>query len=58
VQDILWSDTAWRELFCRASLKLLEVRQPLARGDEGIPWVSETRIHPWTIHVLAPELDS
>ena len=55
VTDILWSEEAWQELFLAAGLRCLEVHRPLARGDEGVPWVSETSIPPWTLHVLTPE---
>jgi len=58
VTDILWTEAAWQDAFFRAGLRCLEVVRPLARGDEGIPWVSETFIPPWTIHVLTPECAS
>jgi hypothetical protein len=28
--------------------------RPLGRDDEGVAWVSETRIAPWVIDVLEP----
>jgi len=30
----------------------VEVRKPLAKGDEPYVWISETRIAPWVIYVL------
>lgn len=55
VEDILWTDAAWHEVYRRAGLRVLETRRPLARGDEGVAWLSETTVPPWTIHVLQPE---
>jgi SAM-dependent methyltransferase len=55
VEDILWSEAAWQEVYLRAGLQTVEVCSPLARGDEGIDWLSETSIPPWTVHVLAAE---
>ncbi len=52
VEDILWSDAAYRVLFARAGLSLVDVQRPLGRPDEPYPWVNETRIAPWTIYVL------
>jgi SAM-dependent methyltransferase len=55
VQDILWLDPDWLELYRDAGLQVLELQRPLAHGDEGPSWVNETRIPPWTLWVLAPE---
>lgn len=52
-QDILWTDESYRDVYSKAGLEILEMCQPLARGDEPYRWVSETRIAPWTIYVLA-----
>ena len=54
VEDILWPDHDYRMVFREAGLEPEHVSRPLAAGDEGIPWVSETRIAPWTIYVLRP----
>lgn len=54
VEDILWSDEAYRSVYLEAGLEAERVENPLARGDEGIPWVSETSIAPWAIYVLRP----
>ncbi len=56
VADILWTDSAYREIYQCAGLKCLSRDLPLARGDEGVEWVSETRIAPWAIYVLAREI--
>ena len=52
VDDILWPDEDYRAVFREAGLEPERVERPLATGDEGIPWVSETRVAPWAIYVL------
>lgn len=51
-EDILCSDEAYRALYEQAGLAVVADSRPLARGDEGLPWVSETRVAPWVIWVL------
>ena len=51
-EDILWTDESYRDVYSQAGLQVVEMCQPLARGDERYRWVSETRIAPWTIYVL------
>jgi SAM-dependent methyltransferase len=53
VEDFLWTDEAYREVFQEAGLRLLEKCEPLARGDEPYAWVSEVEIAPWAVYVLA-----
>jgi len=50
--DVLCPDASYREAFAAARLEVVSVRRPLARGDEPIAWVNETRIAPWVIYVL------
>ena len=50
--DILWPHESYVETYARAGLELLEMRKPLATGDEPYKWVSETRIAPWVIYAL------
>ncbi len=45
--DILWPHESYLETYSRAGLELVEMRKPLATGDEPYNWVSETRIAPW-----------
>lgn len=52
VEDILWTDDDYQELYKRASLKLLRTYRPLAKQAEPFSWVSETTIAPWVIYVL------
>jgi SAM-dependent methyltransferase len=52
VEDILWTDESYREVFKEARLRLLGKYEPLARGDEPYSWVSEAEIAPWAVYVL------
>lgn len=54
VEDIVWSDAAYRTAYSQAGLATVRIERPLARGDESIPWVSETTVAPWAIYVLKP----
>jgi SAM-dependent methyltransferase len=50
--DILWPHESYVEVYSRAGLEIMEMRKPLAKGDEPYGWVSETRIAPWVIYAL------
>jgi trans-aconitate methyltransferase len=52
VIDILWKEEAYRDVYSRSGLKLLEILAPLGSNDEPYDWVSETTVAPWTIYVL------
>jgi len=52
VEDILWTDLSYREVYREASLQTIQVFRPLAKGDEPYSWVSETKIPPWVVYVL------
>jgi SAM-dependent methyltransferase len=52
VEDILWTDESYRAVYREASLQIIQVLNPLAKGDEPYTWVNETRIAPWVIYVL------
>ena len=52
VEDILWTDESYQEVYREASLQAVQVYKPLAKGDEPYSWVSETKIPPWVIYVL------
>ena len=52
VEDIVWSDESYREVFDQAHLRLLRKYEPLAREDEPYRWVSEVQIAPWAVYVL------
>ena len=52
VDDVLWPEADYRAVYRAAGLEPEHLVQPLARGDEGIDWVSETGVAPWAIWVL------
>gem|GEM_PF-196234 len=52
VEDILWPDEDYRTVYREAGLEVEWMEKPLATGDEGVDWVSETRVAPWAIYVL------
>ena len=52
VEDIVWSDEAYRETYKAADLELAATFKPLASDAEPYPWVNETQIAPWVIYVL------
>lgn len=52
VEDVLWPDAAYRDVYRRAGLAVVEVHHPLGRAGEPHAWVSETSVAPWAIYVL------
>jgi SAM-dependent methyltransferase len=52
VEDILCKQEDYDEVFNRAGLVAIKTYRPLAKDSEPYPWVSETKIAPWMIHVL------
>ena len=52
VEDIIWPDESYREVYRRAGFKVAKMLKPLAREGEPFEWVSERRIAPWVIYVL------
>jgi len=52
VEDILWPDPEYREVYGEAGLEVVAYELPLARGDEGVEWKAETEFAPWAIYVL------
>jgi len=52
VQDVLWPHEDYLDVYARAGLEVVAEHRPLGRDDEGIAWVSETRVAPWVIYVL------
>jgi SAM-dependent methyltransferase len=53
VEDIIWADDAYRDVYKKTGLKLLETIKPLANENEPFQWVNETKIAPWVIYVLS-----
>jgi hypothetical protein len=52
VEDVVWSDECYREVFEKAGLRLAETREPLGKENEPYKWVNETKIAPWMVYVL------
>jgi ubiquinone/menaquinone biosynthesis C-methylase UbiE len=52
VEDVLWTDEAYHDVYERAGLITLKTYRPLAKRAEAFSWVSETTIAPWVIYVL------
>jgi SAM-dependent methyltransferase len=52
VEDILWSDESYRDVYRAAGLVPAQRTAPLADGHEPYEWVSEREIAPWVIWVL------
>ncbi len=52
VEDIVWTDECYREVYDRAGLGLLKTHRPLAANTEPYKWVNETSVAPWVIYVL------
>jgi ubiquinone/menaquinone biosynthesis C-methylase UbiE len=52
VEDIVWHDNAYRDVFQNVELEAVKTYKPLAKEDEPYEWINETRIAPWVIYVL------
>ena len=55
VEDVIWPDEDYQEVYKRAGLKCVKTYKPLARENEPYQWKNETRIAPWVIYVLCIE---
>lgn len=54
VEDVLWTDEDYCEVYRRAGLVPITTHRPLAKPSEPYSWVSETTVAPWVIYVLGP----
>ena len=52
VEDVVWSDEAYRDVYRAAGLVVVETHRPLGREGEPFAWVTETSVSPWAIYVL------
>jgi SAM-dependent methyltransferase len=52
VEDVIWTDEFYQEVFKRAGLEPVKIYKPLAKENEPSKWVNETRIAPWVIYIL------
>lgn len=55
VQDIVWRDGAYREVYTAAGLETARMYKPLGTKEDPVKWINETAIAPWTIYVLRVE---
>jgi SAM-dependent methyltransferase len=53
VEDILWTDDAYLEVWEQSELTCVRTYRPLGKPSEPYRWVSETAIAPWVIYVLS-----
>ena len=54
VEDIIWTDESYQQVYKDAGLICVKTYKPLARKSEPYQWINETRIAPWVIYVLKP----
>ena len=52
VEDIVWTDEEYCEVFKESQLRPLRKYEPLGTDDEPYRWVSEVEIAPWAVYVL------
>jgi SAM-dependent methyltransferase len=52
VEDVIWFDEDYMELFESAGLELVESHKPLGKENEPFEWINETEIAPWVVYVL------
>ena len=52
VEDIIWFNDDYQELFKESGLKLIESYKPLGKETEPFNWINETKIAPWIIYIL------
>ena len=54
VEDILWPDKDYREVYGKAGLDVVRMYEPLGRESEPVRWVNEMQMAPWVIYVMKP----
>jgi SAM-dependent methyltransferase len=52
VEDILWTDEGYHEVYEGARVRPIRIYRPLGNRGEPYSWVSEATIAPWVIYVL------
>ena len=52
VEDILWRDEDYQDIFRKSGLEIITKYKPLAKKPEPYNWINETRIAPWVIYIL------
>lgn len=52
VEDTIWFEADYLELFSKAGLRLEASYKPLGKKEEPFEWKSELDIAPWVVYVL------
>jgi SAM-dependent methyltransferase len=52
VEDVLWLESDYRDVYARVGLEVIDIHRPLGTSADPHEWVSETHTSPWAIHVL------
>ena len=55
-EDILCTAESYRTICGESGLKIVAEEHPLGRQEDGIKWLSEAEVAPWTIYVLERDL--
>ncbi len=55
IEDVVWTDQSYREIYKSAQLEIALTHRPIAKETEPYNWVNETEIAPWVIYVLRKE---
>ncbi len=55
VEDVVWTDRSYREVFKKSGLQVIKTYKPLAKKSEPYRSINETKIAPWVIYVLRKE---
>ncbi|GAB6181227.1 hypothetical protein JCM14036_25460 [Desulfotomaculum defluvii] len=52
VEDFIWTEEDYQEVYKRADLEVVHIYKPLANESDPCKWLTETTIAPWTIYIL------
>jgi hypothetical protein len=52
VEDMLWPEVDDLGVYRAVGLDVGLIHRPVPHGDEGVSWMTETDIAPWSIRVL------
>lgn len=52
VEDVIWFNEDYLEMFEKSGLKLVETIKPLGNSNEPYEWINEMEIAPWIIYIV------
>jgi trans-aconitate methyltransferase len=55
VQDILWTEDAYNDVYRQAGLKAIQTYHPLGNKEDPVEWVSEETVAPWAVYVVGSD---